>query len=125
MQRIRMLAIAAVVLVDLLGAAADVSELGFHFGWREPLLIAIYLGAGFLCGRVANIRAATIMGLVLGAVDAGIAVAWMTWEISVGRLPDTYVGSVLAIAVSIGAFAAVFGALGGLLARSTAKEAAA
>jgi hypothetical protein len=119
-----MLAIAAVVLVDLLGAAADVSGLGFHFGWRGPLLLAICAGAGFLGGRVASVRAATMIGLVSGAVDAGIAVTWMTWEIDVGRLPDTHGGSVLAIAVGIVAFAGVFGALGGLLARSTAQEAA-
>jgi hypothetical protein len=122
-RHILMLAIATVVLVDVLGAVADANGFGFHFGWRGPLLVAVYFGAGFFAGRLGSVRAATIVGLASGSVDAAIAVIW---AIGFGRLPDEYVGPVLVeIAVGIVVLAALFGALGGWSGRPAGKEAAA
>jgi len=123
MRRILILAIAAVVLVDVLGAVADANEVGFHFGWRGPLLIAIYAGAGFFAGRLGNVRAATIVGLASGSVDAALGVIW---AIGFGRLPDEYVGPVLAeIVVGVVVLATLSAVLGGLFGRPTNTEAAA
>ena len=122
MRRILILAATTVALTDILSVVA-VQMVGFHFGWRGPVLLVIYALAGYCAGRVGGLRAAMLVGSMSASVDS---IAAVLWAIGSGRLPDQYsVPSLILIAILIPVFAALVGALGGSFAPRPRRHAAA
>jgi hypothetical protein len=121
MRRILIAAMTTVALCDILSAIAT-RTVGFHFGWRGPILLVIYALAGYSARRIASLRAAMFVGLT-SAVDS---IGAVVWAIGSGRLPDPYsVPNLIAMAILIPVFGALFGGLGGFFAPSPRPHAAA
>jgi hypothetical protein len=115
MGRVLIAAMIAVALCDILSALAT-RPFGFHFGWRGPFLLVIYVIAGYSARRVAGLRAAMVVGLTSATVDS---IGAVVWAMGSGRLPDQYnLPSPIAMAILIPVFGALLGALGGLFAPS-------
>ena len=113
MRRVVIAAMTSVAVCDVVSAVA-VPVIGFHFGWRGPILLAIYAIAGYFARRVGGLRAPMLVGLASATVDAVIAVAW---AIGPGRFSDQYaVANTAVTVIIILALGALFGTIGGVLA---------
>jgi hypothetical protein len=97
MRRILLAAMTTVALCDILSAIAT-RAVGFHFGWRGPFLLVVYVIAGYFARRVAGLKAAMFAGFMSATIDAIAAVLWATGS---GRLPAEYtVPNLIAMASS-------------------------
>jgi hypothetical protein len=122
MRRIVILALATVALSDAFSVIA-VHAVGFHFGWRGPFLLVIYMLAGYAARRIGGLGAAMSVGLTAAAVDA---VASLSWALGSGRVPDEYpVANLVTMAMLIPVFGALAATVGGFFAHPPHRPAAA
>ena len=120
-QKIVLFSFLAVVAFDALAAIVS-QTMGFSYAYAAFGSAVLYIFFAWLIARSSGLRAAVLLGMAMGLVDASVGWA-VSWAIGAGKLPPgaLTVGVWFLTAISVVILGAVYGLVGGGLAAITRR----